>query len=336
MNKLISIIVPVYKVEEYLNECVQSLINQTYSNLEIILVDDGSPDKCPQMCDDWMQKDSRIKVIHKANGGLSSARNAALDVAIGDYISFVDSDDFFDEKMYEKLYEGITRSPNIGISAIKFYKYQNGIVSIYNPNWDTKEDVLVKAENFGILTLKQEICHAATNKLYKRDLIENVRFRLGKLNEDVLFMHDLEKYVRKFDYDMWDLSYYAYYYRMRPGSIGHSKIPLDIAIIDNLRTIVEEASELEYKACSIKKYRQSIYFFCVHLLTDYTSNGDKLRKKYLKKYRDLLFSFKYSDIIEDNDSHIRFSTRFLMIKHFPYLYMYISAIRGFIPFAKCQ
>jgi len=91
--ELISVIVPIYKVEEYLDRCVRSIAEQTYTNLEIILVDDGSPDGCPAMCDRWAEKDSRIKVIHKENGGLSDARNAGLRIAMGEYISFIDSDD---------------------------------------------------------------------------------------------------------------------------------------------------------------------------------------------------------------------------------------------------
>lgn len=94
-QSLVSVIIPVYKVEQYLDKCVESVVNQTYKNLEIILVDDGSPDNCPAMCDEWAKKDSRIKVIHKKNGGLSDARNAGLDIATGEYISFLDSDDSF-------------------------------------------------------------------------------------------------------------------------------------------------------------------------------------------------------------------------------------------------
>ena len=93
-NELITIIVPVYKVEKYLDRCVQSIVDQTYTNLEIILVDDGSPDNCPKMCDEWAKKDKRIKVIHKQNGGLSDARNAGLEKAKGKYVGFVDSDDY--------------------------------------------------------------------------------------------------------------------------------------------------------------------------------------------------------------------------------------------------
>ena len=99
----ISVVVPVYNVEEYLDQCVESLVGQTYKNLEVILVDDGSPDNCPAMCDEWAERDNRIKVIHKENGGVSSARNAALDIASGDYIGFVDSDDWIEPDMYEIL-----------------------------------------------------------------------------------------------------------------------------------------------------------------------------------------------------------------------------------------
>ena len=100
---LISVIVPVYDVEKYLDRCVESIVNQTYQNLEIILVDDGSPDNCPAMCDNWAEKDSRIKVIHKKNGGLSDARNAGMEIVTGEFIGFVDSDDWIEPEMYQLL-----------------------------------------------------------------------------------------------------------------------------------------------------------------------------------------------------------------------------------------
>ena len=106
---LVSIVVPIYKVEKYLSRCVQSLLNQTLKDIEIILVDDGSPDKCPQMCDDYLKVDKRIKVVHKTNGGLSSARNAGISVAAGKYIGFVDSDDSILSTMYEELYSVISK-----------------------------------------------------------------------------------------------------------------------------------------------------------------------------------------------------------------------------------
>ena len=101
---LISIVIPVYKVEKYLEKCVESVINQTYKNLEILLVNDGSPDNCPKICDEYAQKDNRIKVIHKENGGLSDARNAGIDVATGKYITFIDSDDYISNDYVEYMY----------------------------------------------------------------------------------------------------------------------------------------------------------------------------------------------------------------------------------------
>ena len=110
MNKLISIIIPVYKVEEYLEKCVDSVIKQTYDNLEIILVDDGSPDNCGKICDQYSKKDKRVKVIHKENGGLSDARNAGIDISRGEYISFIDSDDYVEIDYIETLYNSIIKS----------------------------------------------------------------------------------------------------------------------------------------------------------------------------------------------------------------------------------
>ena len=109
-RKLISIIIPVYKTEQYLKRCVDSVLNQTYQELECILVDDGSPDEAGKICDEYKKKDARIKVIHKENGGLSSARNAGLDIAKGDYIGFVDSDDFIHPQMYEMLVDVLEKT----------------------------------------------------------------------------------------------------------------------------------------------------------------------------------------------------------------------------------
>ena len=117
---LISVIVPVYKVEAYLDPCVESIVNQTYRNLEIILVDDGSPDRCPEMCDAWAAKDSRIKVVHKKNGGASDARNAGLDVFLGDYVTFIDADDLVASDMVEVLFKGcVDNGADVSMCALQ-------------------------------------------------------------------------------------------------------------------------------------------------------------------------------------------------------------------------
>ena len=128
MKPLISVIVPIYKVEKYLTICVDSLLRQSYGNLEIILVDDGSPDECPAICDQYQNKDNRIKVIHKKNGGLSDARNAGLDIAQGEYVAFVDSDDFIDEDYICKLYDALQQNrASIAVCGIQIIDESNKV-----------------------------------------------------------------------------------------------------------------------------------------------------------------------------------------------------------------
>lgn len=135
--ELISVIIPIYKVEEYLDHCIKSIVEQTYRKLEIILVDDGSPDKCPLKCDEWAERDGRIRVIHKKNGGLSDARNVGMSIAKGSYISFIDSDDWISPDFYEKLYRSITDSnaqiaANIGAALCSCISYLLGQGLIMN------------------------------------------------------------------------------------------------------------------------------------------------------------------------------------------------------------
>ena len=183
---LISVIIPVYKVEKYLDKCVQSVVDQTYRNLEIILVDDGSPDRCGEMCDAWAQKDSRIRVIHKTNGGLSDARNAGLDIATGAYIGFVDSDDYIHYEMYQRLYqEMIDRDADIVICDFSRVNESDGsILSSYD---DLYKGLVNKTEAMRCL------CHsgkymAVWNKLFRRHLFAQLRFPYGKIGEDVYIM----------------------------------------------------------------------------------------------------------------------------------------------------
>ena len=116
-NPKISVIVPVYRVEKYLDRCVESIVNQTFGDFELILVDDGSPDNCPAMCDAWAQKDDRIRVIHKKNGGLSSARNAGMAKMTGKYVCFIDSDDWVETNTFEVLLELLKKYPQVQIAA---------------------------------------------------------------------------------------------------------------------------------------------------------------------------------------------------------------------------
>lgn len=189
MKPLISVIVPVYKVEAYLDRCIQSIVEQTYQNLEIILVDDGSPDRCPIMCDFWAKKDNRIKVMHKENGGLSDARNVGMASASGELIGFVDSDDWISPNMYQLLYEHMVETCS-DISAC-------GVEMVWEEENNVPARMLTKAKN-GILSQKEAmqaiieeswLKQPVWYKLYKASLIRDLTFPIGKYHEDVFWSY---------------------------------------------------------------------------------------------------------------------------------------------------
>ncbi len=181
---LISIIVPVYKVEKYLKRCVESLRKQTYSNLEIILVDDGSPDSCPMMCDFYAQEDERIKVIHQSNSGLSGARNSGLEIATGDYIGFVDSDDYVSDKMYEMLLTEMMNK-DADIAICRYVRFNGELAA--SDEVDGISDIKVMKNKEALENLygaDGEVYTVAWNKLYRRTVLSDIRYPLGKINED--------------------------------------------------------------------------------------------------------------------------------------------------------
>lgn len=186
---LISIIVPVYKVEEYLSACVHSLLNQTYRNIQIILVDDGSPDQCPEYCDILAQEDKRITVIHQKNAGLSAARNAGIRMAKGSYVGFVDSDDTVLPTMYEALYKSLLdENADLAICDYQSVDSQGNIIEEYSP---IKKEVLSAEEAYSKILGDDGYWHyvTAVNKLYKRCIFDNSCFLEGRLHEDEFSVH---------------------------------------------------------------------------------------------------------------------------------------------------
>ena len=210
---LISLIVPVYKVEKYLDRCVQSIVDQTYSNLEIILVDDGSPDHCPAMCDAWAAKDSRIRVIHKKNGGLSDARNAGMAVATGTYMGFVDSDDYIAPQMYQLLYDRIiTDGSDIAACGVELV-FEDGTPSRrMTPEGSC---VLDKTAAMEAVIRESWLKQPVWYKLYKADLIRYILFPVGKYHEDVFWTW--QAVARADKVSVTDTP--CYYYVQRSGSI---------------------------------------------------------------------------------------------------------------------
>ncbi|MDA3077966.1 glycosyltransferase family 2 protein [Campylobacter sp. JMF_06 NA1] len=221
-NQLISIVIPVYNVEKYLKECLDSVTNQTYKNLEIILIDDGSTDSSGKMCDEFIKKDNRIRVIHKQNGGLSSARNAGLDVMQGEYLAFVDSDDMIDETYIETLYDMIKKY-NTKISMVSFEKFTDTeyIQEIKQQNLNNKTIQAFNIEEFfkNYLISKTNFHNFNWRCLYHKSIFKNLRFPIGILFEDVAIYFDV--------FSNQDTMYISnkklYFYRQnRPGAITHS------------------------------------------------------------------------------------------------------------------
>lgn len=268
-HSLISVIVPIYKVQDYLKECIESIINQTYSDIEVILVDDGSPDRCPQMCDEWAKRDSRIRVVHKKNGGLSSARNAGLDVAKGEYISFVDSDDFICKDALENLYNRIKDDKSIGITSGLIYRYQDGSINNFKDQWLCSKEIVIPSSEFLLETMSQKTSYTVWNKLYRRDVIGNTRFREGRNNEDTLFMYDLGKNIAILNVCMVEIPHYVYYYRYREDSIcTTAKIPLAIDILGNYELMMEDCKNTNSRLYDVLyfSYVRTLYGFVDSLL----------------------------------------------------------------------
>lgn len=322
-HSLISVIVPIYKVQDYLDECIESIINQTFSNIEVILVDDGSPDRCPQMCDEWAKRDSRIRVVHKKNGGLSSARNAGLDVANGEYISFVDSDDFICKDALENLYNRIKDDKSIGITSGLIYRYQDGSISNFKDQWLCSKDIVIPASEFLLETMSQKTSYTVWNKLYRRDVVGNARFREGHNNEDTLFMYDLGKNIASMNVCMVEIPHYVYYYRYREDSIcTTAKVPLAIDILGNYELMMEDCKNTNSRLYDILylSYVRTLYGFVDSLLLNpvwhplYFFDYQKKIKKV--PFKDIRKMFSTNDMI-----YIQ------LLKYFPILRKFIRKIK---------
>lgn len=282
MSDLISVIIPIYKVENFLDECISSVASQSYKNLEIILVDDGSPDGCPAICDAWAKKDSRIKVIHKSNGGLSDARNAGLDIANGEYISFVDSDDWILPGMYEKMLFLIEKE-NADICACNI----RSCYPDYEEVWGSKEYFAGKSEEIlEMLYSDTKYPVAAWNKLYKRECWKELRFPVGKICEDAFttyqLVHNAERIVQ--------MPEAFYCYRIRPQSIMTSAFSIKRMDEEEAWRANYQFVKMHYPALYKKAFR--FYLQKVHVLIR------EISKEQREEYSDQLKYLK--GIMKDN------------------------------------
>jgi glycosyltransferase involved in cell wall biosynthesis len=216
-NPVISVVVPVYNVELYLKRCINSIIEQSYANIEIILVDDGSTDGSPEICDSYAKTDSRIRVLHKENGGLSSARNAGVDIMRGEYVLFIDSDDYIDKDMISKLYL-VAQDKEADIATCQFIKvFDDGRHEYFSDN-----------QNMNIWTGEQSLVQmfypggigwSACNKIYRATLFENIRYVEGIYGEDMATTYKLYEKCKV----VVETPYRLYFYYIRNNSITGQK-----------------------------------------------------------------------------------------------------------------
>lgn len=183
MNHLVSVIVPIYNVEKYLRKCIESIINQDYLNLEIILVNDGSPDNCLTICEEYLKKDQRIRLINKKNGGLSDARNVAIDIASGEFISFIDSDDYVESDYISSLINLVTGfDVKLAVTLANYFK-EGKKVEVDNKSLLIKK--FSASKGMESMLYQEYFDNSAWGKIYHRSLFENIRYPVGLLYEDV-------------------------------------------------------------------------------------------------------------------------------------------------------
>ena len=311
MNELISIIIPIYNTKDYLHQCINSVINQTYKNLEIILIDDGSTDKSGIICDEFALSDERIKVIHKKNEGQGVARNVGIDLAKGEYIGFVDSDDWIVEDMYRLLYEtAVQYNSDVvacgSISVINddekdaIQKYKS-----FNYGKDSKISVIDNTERLtSQLGMSVRCSHSPIDKLYKKKLFDNSRFVEHRLYEDLASVY---KFVANADKCIY-IDECMYFYRDRLGST--MKNTFSIRQLDRITAYEDIESFLlsDPKYKDIVKYATDFkigsIFYCVGELYLYKGNDNaKIARLLNEKAKEVLSLNK----------NISFKQKFLLI-----------------------
>lgn len=286
----VSIIIPVYKVESYLDKCVKTAVQQTYPNIEVLLIDDGSPDDCGKMCDDWAKKDSRIVVIHQENGGLADARNTGIEAATGEYLVFVDSDDYIAPDMVQKLYDAL-KTNDAEMSICNFLHVDERGLPVpelehVRPITDEVISGLEVLEKMHVQTKERWFgwyYSMAWNKLYKRDLFTEIRYPKGKLCEDVFIAHKLFGICSK----VACISDVCYYYVRREGSITFKR---------SCKTYLNDAEGYLDRAqyCYTKglyKAAAHAYWYTAILLSDARPSKED-PEDLQNEYDDLLQSFR--------------------------------------------
>ena len=273
----VSVIVPVYNVEPYLDKCINSVLNQTFQNYELILVDDGSTDNSGKICEEYSQKDRRIKVIHQKNAGLSVARNNGFELSKGNYICFLDSDDWYSENALEVMVD-IVKNYDVEIGMIKLFE-----TTTENIKYESKDGVKIVSsyECIGNLLKDHNNYVQACNKLYKRELLEKLKFPEGKIYEDFYIVIDRYQQIKQLGYS----EKACMFYRIRNASISHSSFSIkSLHYIDALEHVIGRLFEIDRK--------DVLFYFANKLLNSYMEYSLKLSNSditdndyYINKYR---------------------------------------------------
>ena len=323
----ISIVVPVYKVEKYIERCINSILNQTFTNFELILVNDGSPDRCGAICNDYSKRDKRIKVIHKKNEGLSAARNAGIKVATGEYIAFVDSDDFINKNMYKVLYENaIKYDADISMCQFKYIypndvideslEFYSGEVLIYN-NIQALE-MLYKEKRLQFIV--------AWNKLYKKKLFCDISYDYGRTHEDEFIIHKLLYKSNRITFSLEEM----YYYLQREGSIMKSNFSeKNLDILDALINRMNFFEENNLKELYFETQNNYIYFFFDYYFKVKNQLKNEITLKNIKKQFRMIFK----SLLKNRSYNKKAKILWFIFLVNPFMYYYI--INNIMKSNKC-
>lgn len=267
----ISIIVPVYNVEQYIHKCIDSILIQTFTDFELILVDDSSKDTSGEICDEYVKKDSRVIVIHKENGGLSSARNAGINIAKGDYFGFVDSDDWININMYEFLYKGII-DYKADIALCRLLHLTGSNQSYYNNDKISEQEKIMDGDRLLKYLLLFKIDSSSCTKLFKSSIFSTVRFHEGRNNEDFKLLYEVLSNVSRGIY----INEVAYNYINRNNSITNSIS--SSYVFDLYENAKEMLDFIKIKKPLLIQEAESYYFIQLFIVLRYIIINDLINK----------------------------------------------------------
>lgn len=296
MQPLVSIIVPIYDVEKYLKECIESILNQTYKNLEIILVDDESPDNCGKICNDYALMDNRIKVIHKKNGGLSDARNAGLEIMTGEYLMFVDSDDYISNDCVEKLYElSVLHNADLVIGGTE--KFDDETKKVIWSTYSGKEEIQLFDKEKSMADMFENGC-ASWARLYRSEIHKDILFPVGEINEDEAIVLRLLERCNS----VVKTNCIIYNYRYRSQSITSTKWSIKkLDWVNHCKNNYEYIMK-NHKSISIyakKRYISSLMWALNSMTVDPVNLGDRI----------VVYKYELKQLMKNNDWKFNISVK---------------------------